>query len=244
MNPILYTAAGSANKALLSQHVRSNNMANANTVGFKAVLERSTPVYRSGDGFETSTTSRSNSTAVDFTPGELTRTERTLDLAINGPGFFAVLDEEGKESYTRAGNITASADGVLTVNNRALLDDNDQPIMLPSYQALNISDKGIITATPNGASGASITVASIKLVNPNVDQLSLNKGGTFDSLTPLESADNVMMASGYIESSNVSSITEMMAVMMSTRQYEIQVKMMKAANSLASSGNQLVSARG
>jgi len=241
MNPILYTAASSANKAILSQHVRSNNMANANTIGFKSVLERSTPVFRSGDGFETSTTSRSNSTGVDFSVGELTRTGRTLDLAINGDGFFAVSDAQGNESYTRAGNVVASTDGTLMVNNRALLDEQGQEIVLPVHQKLNISDKGIVTVIPNGG-GASITVAKVKLANPNLENLTLNRGGTFDSNVPLQSDDSVIMSSGYLESSNVSSITEMMAVMMSTRQYEIQVKMMKAADQLAASGNQLVSA--
>ncbi|PKG39531.1 flagellar basal body rod protein FlgF [Psychromonas sp. Urea-02u-13] len=243
MNPILYTAAGSANKAILSQHVRSNNMANSNTTGFKAVLERSTPIFRGGDGFETSTTSRSNSTGVDFSAGELTRTGRALDLAINGNGFFAVLDDQGNESYTRAGNVTASKNGTLMVNNRDVLDENGAPIVLPIYQDLNISEKGIVNIVPNGG-GASVTVAKVKLVNPSLENLTLNKGGTFDSNVPLESDSSVIMASGYLESSNVSPITEMMAVMMSTRQYEIQVKMMKAADKLAASGNQLVSARG
>ena len=243
MNPILYTAAGSANKAILSQDVRANNMANSNTTGFKAILERSTPVFRSGDGFTTSTSSRSNSTGIDFTAGELTRTGRKLDIAINGSGFFAVLDADGNESYTRSGNVITSADGLLTINGRALLDVNGQPILLPNYQELNISDKGTVSVIPNGG-GASVTVAEVKLVNPDIKALTLNKNGTFNSNGPLEADETVMMASGYLESSNVSSISEMMAVMMSTRQYEIQVKMMTAADKLVSSGNQLVSARG
>jgi len=241
MNPILYTAASSANKAILAQHVRSNNMANANTTGFKSILERSTPVFREGDGFATSATSRSNSTGIDFSAGKLTRTERTLDLAINGDGFFAVLDAQGNESYTRAGNVVAATDGTLTINGRSLLDEQGREIVLPIHQNLNISDKGTVTVIPNGG-GASITVANIKLANPNLKNLTLNEGGTFDANVALQSDSSVSMASGYLESSNVSAITEMMAVMMSTRQYEMQVKMMKAADQLAASGNKLVSA--
>lgn len=243
MNPILFTAAASADKAMLSQHVRANNMAHANTIGFKAVLERSTPVFRTGDGFETSATSRSNSTAMDFSFGELTQTGRTLDIAINGSGFFAVRNQEGEQSYTRAGNVTASAEGLLSVNNKVLLSIEDEEIVLPEYQDLLISDKGIITAIPNGG-GAGIEVAQIKLVNPDTNDLSLNSYGTFSSEQPLQADPTVMMASEYLESSNVSSISEMIAVMTSTRQYEMQVKMMKAADQLIASGNQLISARG
>lgn len=243
MNPILFTAAASASKTMLSQHVRANNMAQANTVGFKAVLERSAPVYRGGDGFLTSVTNRSNSTAIDFSHGELSKTGRTLDVAINGNGFFAVRGENGEENYTRAGNIKASASGQLSVNNNPLLSADNTVLVLPEYQNLMISNKGLITVTPNGG-GAGIEIGQIKLVDPDTNNLSLNASGTFTSAVPLEAAPNVEMASEYLESSNVSALSEMIGVMTSTRQYEMQVKMMKAADQLIASGNKLISARG
>ncbi|MFT6927713.1 MAG: flagellar basal-body rod protein FlgF [Psychromonas sp.] len=243
MNPILFTAAASASKVMLSQHVRANNMAQANTVGFKSVMERTEPVYRSGDGFLTSVTSRSNSTAIDFTNGELSQTGRPLDVAINGDGFFAVRGQDGEENYTRAGNIKASSTGELSINHHALLGVDGQPLVLPENQSLTISNQGIITVVANGG-GAGIEVGQIKLVNPDTKNLSLNTSGTFSSSAPLAASPDVVIASEYLESSNVSAISEMIGVMTATRQYEMQVKMMKAADQLISTGNKLISARG
>lgn len=243
MNPILFTAATSANKTMLSQHVRANNMAQSNTVGFKAIIERSEPVFRTGAGFMSSVTSTSNSTATDFSFGELTQTGRTLDVAINGAGFFAVQGPDGKEVYTRAGNIKASSEGALSINNNALLNAENEAIVLPEYQSLFISDKGLISAVPNGG-GAGIEVGQIKLVNPDTKNLSLNAYGTFSSQAPVQADPNVVVASEFLENSNVSAISEMIGVMTSTRQYEMQVKMMKAADQLIASGNKLISARG
>ncbi len=243
MNPILFTAAASADKSMLSQHVRANNMAQSNTVGFKAIIERSEPVFRSGAGFMSSVTSTSNSTTTDFSFGELTQTGRTLDVAINGAGFFAVQGADGEEAYTRAGNIKASPEGALSINNNALLNADNEVIILPEYQSLFISDKGLISAVAKGG-GAGIEVGKIKLVNPDTKKLALNAYGTFSSQAPLEDDPSVIVASEYLESSNVSSISEMIGVMTATRQYEMQVKMMKAADQLIASGNKLMSARG
>ncbi|ABM05257.1 flagellar basal-body rod protein FlgF [Psychromonas ingrahamii 37] len=243
MNPILFTAATSASKLMISQHVRANNMAQVNTIGFKAVLERTVPVFRTGDGFLSSVTSRSNSTSIDFSHGKLSQTGRPLDVAITGDGFFAVRGNDGKESYTRAGNIKASADGELSVNNNALLGTGGEQLVLPEHQSLTISNKGIITVMSNGG-GASIEVGQIKLVNPDTNKLTLNTSGTFSSAVPLEASPDVEMTSEYLESANVSVISEMIGVMTATRQYEMQVKMMKAADQLIAAGNKLISARG
>lgn len=243
MNPILFTAAASASQLMLSQNVRANNMAQANTVGFKSVMERTVPVFRAGDGFLTSVTSQSNSTGIDFTNGELSQTGRTLDVAINGDGFFAVLGKDGEENYTRAGNIKASSTGELSINHHALLSAQGEPLVLPEHQSLTISNKGIITVMANGG-GAGIEIGQIKLVNPDTKNLSLNTSGTFSSAVPLAASPDVVVASEYLESANVSAISEMIGVMTSTRQYEMQVKMMKAADQLIAAGNKLISARG
>jgi flagellar basal-body rod protein FlgF len=243
MNPILFTAAASASQLMLSQNVRANNMAQANTVGFKSVLERTVPVYRSGDGFLTSVTSKSNSTGIDFSNGELSQTGRTLDVAINGDGFFAVRGMDGEEVYTRAGNIKASQTGQLSIKNHPLLGTGGDQLVLPEHQSITISDKGVITVMSNGG-GAAIEVGQIKLVNPDTKNLSLNSSGTFSSSVPLAAASDVVVAPEYLESANVSVISEMIGVMAATRQYEMQAKMMTAADKLIAAGNKLISARG
>ncbi len=242
MNPILFTAAKGAERVMLAQEVRANNLAQVNTVGFKALMENSTHMAIQGSGFESSVTTRTNSASNNFSQGSDIATGRALDAKISDAGFFTVQGNEGEagELYTRAGNFNLDAEGNLMLANRAVLG-NAGPIVIPDYQDINIDDQGIISIIPPGG-GAELEVDQLKLVKPDDFDVTLDVTGLFvpKAGTTFEADETVAVRSGHLESSNVSSIDELVSMMSLSRQYEMQVKVMAAASEIEQIGNQLL----
>ncbi len=227
---------------MYAQHVRANNLANADTVGFKALMERSESMRLEGSGFESSVTTRTNSATTNFRNGEIITTGKELDVAILGNGFFTVEGKgaEGAEAYTRAGNFSLAPDGRLMLGERQVLGDNG-PIILPEHQSLNIDNQGVISIIPLGG-GAVIESGTLKLVNPELTDMTLAESGLFVPTDgeALAQSFEPQVRSGALEASNVSSIEELVAMMSLTRQYEMQVKVMSSADEIAQIGNRVM----
>ncbi len=242
MDSFLYTATSGASRVLKAQQVHSNNLSNADTAGFRADMERLKSVPLQGSGFDGRTMVVTNSAATRFDSGDITKTGRPLDVAILGDGFIAVETPDGQEAYTRAGNIAVDVNGALSINGFALVGENG-PMVLPEYQKVEVSERGRISITPPGG-GAEVEVGAIKLVRPEINQLQKESDSLLHPVNgaPLEADETVQVAPEHIEGSNVSAIDELLNVMSLTRNFEMQVRMMKAAESLAQAGNKMMSA--
>lgn len=243
MDSLLFTATSGASRVLKAQHVRSNNLSNADTAGFRADMERVQSVQVQGAGFDGRTMVVTNSASTRFDAGDLIKTGRPLDIAIRGDGFLAVETPGGEEAYTRAGNIKVDTFGAMSINGFPLLGENG-PLVLPDYQKVEISERGRVSVTPPGG-GAEMEVGTLKMVNPPQGQLQKESdsllhnvdGGAF----PVD--ETVQIAPKHLEGSNVSAIDELLSVMSLTRNFEMQVRMMKTAETLAQAGNKLMAAR-
>ncbi|MDB2386948.1 flagellar basal body rod protein FlgF [Shewanella sp.] len=241
MDKMLYTAATGAARVMEAQAIRANNLANADTTGFKADLERvhAMSVAATGNSLQTRVLAQTQSSGFSQQSGALNPTGRTLDLAINDAGLFAVMTEDG-EGYTRSGAITPDANGQLTLDGRPVAGV-DGPIVLPEYRELFVGDDGRLSIVAD-ANGIIEEIGQLKLVNPEMS--TLNKG--LDGLLyaadrqPLPASDTVTVSSGFLEASNVQAVGELIAAMDLSRQFEIQVKLMKSAEDLAKSGNSLL----
>ena len=244
MNPILFSAAKGAERTMLAQHVRANNLSHADTIGFKALMEHSTPMKLEGSGFLTSVTSRSNSAINNFAQGEDIRTERPLDVAINGEGFFALqgLEGEPNELYTRAGNFRLDGAGQLYLGERRVMS-TDGPMIFPDFEFVSVSANGLVSVTPIGGE-ASLEVGSLKMVKPDTADMTMHASGHFVAKNgeELDEDFTVQVRSGYLEASNVSSLEELVSIMSLTRQYEMQIEVMASADEIAQIGNQLLKA--
>jgi flagellar basal-body rod protein FlgF len=244
MNPILFSAAKGAERTMLAQHVRANNLSHADTVGFKALMEHSTPMRLEGSGFLTSITSRTNSSINNFAQGEDIRTERPLDVAINGDGFITLegLEDEPAELYTRAGNFRLDGNGQLYLGERRVMS-TDGPMVLPDFEFVSVSSNGLVSITPIGGE-ASLEVGALKLVKPENEQMTMHASGHFVPKGGQVLAEDfsVQVRSGYLEASNVSSLEELVSIMSLTRQYEMQIEVMASADEIAQIGNKLLKA--
>lgn len=237
---LLYTALSGAEQSQTAMNIRANNLANVNTNGFKADIDRAVAYKIEGAGYETRYLSQSAASGTNFTAGKLEKTGRSLDIAIQGEGYIAVQTPGGAEAYTRAGSMTLDSEGRAFINGNAVVADGAQ-LTFPEYQSLEIGSDGTVTAITLG--GAQVQVGQIKLIKPEAG--SMVKGQ--DGLLHLKAgavgnqAADVALVSGFLEGSNVNAVTELVSSMMVNRQFELQIKMMKTADTLAQKGNQLIS---
>ncbi|KVO87669.1 flagellar biosynthesis protein FlgF [Burkholderia ubonensis] len=239
MEAFIYTAMTGADYAQRALGVRANNLANAQTNGFRADLAGAESVAATGHGFDSRHLANLAPTEVDHTPGHLAETGRALDVALAGPGYLAVETEEGP-AYTRAGSLTLDGDGPLTLNGRPVLGGGG-PIVLPEHDSATIGADGTISVLPRGESEIQ-AVGRLLLVNPEPSDLTKNRDGLLVSRsgTQYDADDTVTVKGGHLESSNVSAIEEMMQTLSLTRAFEMQMRLYRAADEMADAGNRLI----
>jgi flagellar basal-body rod protein FlgF len=229
----MYVSMTGAKQIMQAQAVNNHNIANADTVGFRAdtVAFTSEPIY--GAGYATRVNAVAGNTGVDFSTGVVTTTSRSLDVAVNGKGFIAVQGADGKEAYTRAGDLRVSESGaVTTVSGLPVLSESG-PLNIPPSTQVTIGSDGTISVVPLGLSPAAQSqVDRIKLVNPPTADL--QKGD--DGLLRLKSGgkaptdENVTVSSGVLESSNVNAAKSLVNMIELQRLYEFQIKSINSAD--------------
>ena len=232
MDKALYVAMTGAKHNMRGQSAHANNLANINTVGFKAdfAQARSMPVYY-GDGQPTRAYALAESPATDFRQGALIETGRDLDIALDGEGFIAVQAPDGTEAYTRAGSLFFDSVGILRTGSGLPVLGNGGPIAIPAAEKIEVAIDGTISIIPLGQGvDAPVLVDRIRLVNPPLNEIKRMDDGLIRALNQEEEvpADaNVRVVSGFLEGSNVNAVTELTSVLSLARQYEMQVKIMQ-----------------
>lgn len=243
MDKSLYIAMSGAKQTLLAQTANANNLAHTQTSGFKADLEqfRSMPVL--GAGYPTRVYAMSERPGTDMSPGALQTTGRELDVAIEGEGWLAVQGADGKEAYTRAGDLRITPEGMLQNGAGLQIMGQSGPISLPPIQKLAIGKDGTISIIPMGSNATNLAVLDrIKLVKPaNEDLEKLNDGLMHlkDGKTAEASAD-VTLVQGTLEGSNVNAISAMVDMIELAKNFELQTKVMKEADENAGASAKLM----
>ncbi|MDO6500182.1 flagellar basal body rod protein FlgF [Photobacterium sanguinicancri] len=241
MDKLLFTAMSGASRVMMAQQVHANNLANVNTTGFRTDIEQADSIKVKGQGYDTRALVAARAGGSDFSAGTLQHTDNPLDVSVRGEGFFAVDAGENDEAYTRAGNFTLSPGGQLMLGERPVMGTGGA-ISIPEYEQLSIGSDGTISIVPQGG-GLIQEVGQLKLVKPENNQLRKSEDGLFRVVGgggQAEADDTVTVASGYLESSNVNAIDALVNNISLARNFELQVKMMKTAEQLATAGNRLV----
>lgn len=193
----------------------ANNIANANTTAFKRELG----VYVTYPD-KTQDNTRldfviDHGTAVSFEPGALQPTENQFDFAINGPGFFAVDDGTGPK-YTRNGSFSLNADNQLvTRDGFAVLDDNNNPIVLPlDGRRMEFAADGTINA-------GNEVVGRLQIVEfDSLHLMQKNGSSMFETTEQPKPAENSALLQGQLEGSNVTAVKELTRMIEVQRSYE------------------------
>jgi len=243
MDRMLYVAMTGAQQTLKAQTVNNHNLANVSTTGFRADLAAFRAQAVDGTGYASRVYATNGTIGWDDNSGALLSTGRDLDVAVNGKGWIAIQGPDGKEAYTRAGNLQVDANGqLMTATGRPVLGDGG-PITVPPYTSIFFAQDGSISIVAQGQTpDTTSTVGRIKLVNPANDQVERGDDGLFrmkdGSEAPADAA--VKLDSGVLESSNVNTAEAMVNMIELARQFEMQVKAIRTAEENANAATQLM----
>jgi flagellar basal-body rod protein FlgF len=241
MDKLIFTALSGAEHTLRAQQVHANNLANMETAGFRANLELASTQALGGFGYDDRHLARVQADAISTRAGSVRETGRALDVAVAGNGYLAVQYGDG-EAYTRAGAIDIDANGALSVHGHPLLGEGG-PIVLPEHSAVEIAADGTISVQTPGATTLQV-VDRLRLVNAEARELTKNEAGLIVGRAgaALAPDPNVTVRARALEGSNVSAVEEMVATMTLNRSFEIQMKLLKASDSMNEVGNRLIGA--
>ncbi len=237
MDKALYIGMSGAKQNMLAQRAHANNLANVATTGFKKdfAQARSMPVL--GGHHPTRAYAMTERPGTDQSAGALMETGRKLDVAIEGEGWLAIQNEQGKEVFTRSGSLQVDVNGLVRSAGGDLVLGNGGPVALPPFDNVQVGADGTISIIPvGGPPDQLVEVDRLKLVNPPADALEKGLDGNMQrkpdqALDGPEPPDaNLRVASGFLESSNVNAVEEMISNLQLSRQYEMQVKVMTTAN--------------
>ena len=257
----LYSAASGMSAQELNIDNIANNLANANTVGYKTrraqfqdLLYQSLiqPGSSAGasqlvpTGLQLGLGTRAASNEIIFQQGAFSATNNPLDLVIQGNGFFVIKQPSGELAYSRAGSFQLDATGNVVDSN----GDQLQPqITIPSAaQTVTIAADGTVTFTlPNqtaAQTAGQITLAMFQ--NPaglnSIGQslyLPTDSSGQATVSTPGSTDGAGTLLQGYVEQSNVSVVNEFINLITSQRAYEANSKVVKAADDMYAQVNNL-----
>lgn len=217
MNNAIYIALSRQAGLFRDIDVIANNVANASTPGYKSeqmVFEK----YLANDkdefrrkiafGFDIAT-------ATDFRDGDLQKTDRPLDVALNGEGFFKIQKPDGTFRYTRRGNFSLSNDKTLvTSDGFAVVDDGGTPIRFQQEDTdIEITSDGTIKVRqgndPGQISEPRGKIAVVSFANPQ--EMKRVENGLYTT-TQAEITDDALVPArviqGAVEQSNVNPVNE------------------------------------
>jgi flagellar basal-body rod protein FlgF len=248
MDKLIYTAMTGASHSMQRLATVTQNLSNGNTPGYRTVIDAFRAVPLVGQGLPTRTFVVDSNSGYDFTQGAMQQTGRTLDIAVNGKGWIAVQMPDGSEAYTRNGNLQISPEGILmTRDGLPVAGDSGHIAIPPTSGQVSIAPDGTISAIPSGSAPSQITeVGRIKLVNPPEGQLMHGDDGLFHTANgkPADSDPAVTVVSGTLEDSNVNVVESMVDMISLSRQFDMQMKMLKTASDDAAQASQIFNVSG
>ena len=240
MDRLIYTAMTGARQIVEQQATVANNLANVGSTGFRAQVDTFRSVPLTGPGLPTRTQVQNDTVTADLTPGSIQTTGRSLDVAVQGPGWLAVQGANGREAYTRDGGLTLSASGTLQTHSGLPVLGEGGPITLPEKSSFSIGADGTVSALLAG--GTSAVVGRIKLVNPPAKTMTRGDDGLFHQLSGAvaEADPKVAVVGGALEGSNVNVVEAMVRMISLGRQFDLNMSLLKNADSNATKANQLL----
>lgn len=219
----IYATAEGLDAYTKRQEIIAINLANTNTTGFKRNITDFERILEKIGGIEETESLRTN-IDIDFSGGNLEYTGNSLDIAIDGKGFFTVETGEGLR-YTRNGQFQLSSSGEVVTTSGARLVGTNGPLQIPKGSSeIKIDTKGSVKVDNRVIGDLLIT---------NFEQQSLlipRDKSLFEAPITLIQDTNYTdfkIAQGYLERANVNVVMEMVNMIENMRNYEASANVMK-----------------
>lgn len=243
MDRLIFTAMSGMSDSMMRQRVLASNMANAQTIGFRAELTYATPVTLKGPSLEARAMSEGEVRGADMTAGSITATGRPLDIAMTGDAMLAVQAEDGSEVYTRRGDLSISVSGVLQNGDGRPVIGASGPITLPPGSQASISQDGsVMVANPENPDQPAQAIDKVKLASPQGSTVSKDMEGFFRVVGGgvLPADENAAVQPASLEQSNVKPSDVIVQMISAQRLFDIRTKLISTARDVDQSGASLM----
>jgi flagellar basal-body rod protein FlgF len=244
MDRLIYIAMNGAKHTLERQAVTAHNLANLSTTGYKAQIAAFRALPVEGQGARTRVFTVDSTIGADLRQGPMVQTGRRLDVAVEGSGWIAVQGKDGREAYTRAGELQLNANGLLQTRTGLTVQGESGPIAIPPNNDVSIGKDGTVSVVPTDNIPNTVNILGrIKLVNPPDKDLVRGDDGLFRLKTgrPAPADANVQLSAGVIEGSNVSMVDALVDMISQARHYETQIKLLQTAETNSKQWDQVMS---
>lgn len=236
MDRLIYSSLAAMRGSMARQTAVANNLANAQTPGFRADLAEAQSLWlRSGESFETRAMGSEEVVAADMRSGTISQTGRDLDIALAGDAMLTVQADNGEEAYTRRGDLQMSESGLLATGDGKPVQGNSGPITLPPADSITIDGEGRIFIVPVGGDASQPQeVDRLRLVTPTGSDVVKGMDGLFrvrgGGVLPEDPDAKVIGRS--LESSNVAATEALVEMIEASRSWDAQLKMIGDAKDM------------
>lgn len=236
MDRLIYTAYSGMAGSMVRQRVIASNMANAQTIGFRQEMLSATPITLKGQALEARAMTQGYVQGSSSKQGATIATSNPLDVALSGDTMLAVQAEDGSEAYTRRGDLTITADGVLQNGDGRPVIGDGGPITVPTGTIVTIArDGSVMAADPQNPSTPPQVVARIKLVSTAGSQVGKGLDGLFhvtganNTMGTLPQDEEARLTPGALEQSNVDPTQVIVEMVEAQRLFEMRTKVASTA---------------
>lgn len=259
----MWSAASGMKNLQLAMDTISNNLANVNTTGFKTQrMEFQDIMYQTlqeasvdgGEGkpvpVEVGYGVKASATLRNFDTGSFQQTENELDCLVNGDQFFVVNDQNGEERYTKDGSFKLSFNNdevsIVTSDGYYVQGVDGNLVLGEDVTAVQVDGMGMVNVQRNGSDtyenigqmklAQFINPAGLEGIGSNLFAQSEASGTAY---TDIENSDRSEIWQGFLESSNVQVVDEMVNMITVQRAYETNSKSIQTADSMLEVANSL-----
>ncbi len=246
MDRMIYTALTGMNAALDRQRAIASNLANAQTIGFRAETFSLKPLTLTGQALEVRAMTQGAVRGADLAAGRIVPTGRALDIAVRGNALLALQAPDGSEVYSRRGDLTVGAGGVLeNGDGRPVMGENG-PLTVPPGRTVSIATDGtVLAADPATPDAPAETIGRIKLAAPEGSAILKGLDGLLrvpdGGILPAD--PTAQIESGALEQSNVNTAETLVEIIEAQRSFERRSKLFSTASELDQAGARLMSLR-
>ncbi|MCB2050690.1 MAG: flagellar basal body rod protein FlgF [Novosphingobium sp.] len=243
MDRLIYTAVSGMNASMVRQRMLASNLANAQTIGFRAELLQASPVTVDGPALEVRAMNRSEVHTASLKEGAINQTGRALDIAMHGKVMLAVQAMDGTEAYTRRGDLSVSATGVVQNGDGLPVIGEGGPVTVPLGTHVSIAPDGAVMLTdPATPDQPPVQVERLKLASFAGSQIEKGLDGLFRVREGgvLPSDADARVTPGALEQSNVSSTQVLVDMIEAQRLFDIRTKLISTARELDEGGARLM----
>ncbi|QCI93171.1 flagellar basal body rod protein FlgF [Novosphingobium sp. EMRT-2] len=232
MDRLIYTAYSGMSTSMTKQRMIANNMANAQTVGFRAEMLTTTPMTLKGPSLEARAMTDGEVYGADMKQGAIIATDNPLDIAMTGKTMLTVQADDGSEAYTRRGDLAVDATGLLVNGDGRPVIGSGGPITVPLGSKITVAPDGsVMAADPATPDTPPQVVDRIKLVSTDGSPIKKGIDGFFrvEGGGVLPGDEDARVVTGSLEQSNVNPADVLVQMIEAQRSFDIRTKLISTA---------------